>query len=70
MAELAEPFDVLLGEDLRRVVVAQAGDELQDAIEEAERRRTVEGEHNEQRPREPERVLVGAGATGLSEGRG
>jgi DNA invertase Pin-like site-specific DNA recombinase len=68
--ELAEPFDVLLGEDLRRAVIAQTGDELQDAIEEAERRRTAHGKHSKQRPREPESVLVGAGATGPSVGQG
>jgi site-specific DNA recombinase len=70
MAELAEPFDVLLGEDIRRAVVAQEGDEMRDAIEEAERRRMAQGEHNEQRPREPESVLVGAEASGPSTGRG
>jgi site-specific DNA recombinase len=70
--ELAEPFDVLLGEDLRRAVIAQTGDELLDAIETAERQRVSEseGQPNEQRPRDPERVLVGARAGGPSEGHG
>jgi hypothetical protein len=40
MAEPAEPFDVLLGEHLRSAVITQEGNELQDAIEEAERQRT------------------------------
>jgi len=63
--EFAEPFDVLLGEELRRAVIAQESDKLREAIEEAERQRAAiesKGEHNEQRPREPERLLVGAGA--------
>ncbi len=70
--ELAEPFDVLLGEELRRAVVAQAGDELLDAIETAERQRVIggEGQRNEERPRDPERVIVGAGTSGPSTGRG
>ncbi len=68
--EFAEPFDVLLGEDLRRAVIAQESDELREAIEEAERQRAVGSDDNEQRPREPERVLVGAGAVGPSVGHG
>ena len=59
--ELAEPFDVLLGEDLRRAVIAQESEELTEAIEEAQRRRAIEGDDNEQPPREPGSVLVGAG---------
>jgi site-specific DNA recombinase len=42
-AELAEPFGTLLGEELRRAAVAQADTELREAVEEALRRRTVEG---------------------------
>jgi site-specific DNA recombinase len=62
--ELAEPFDTLLGDDLRRAVVARANRELQEAVEDAIRRR-AEGVsvQNEQRPQEPDRPLVGAGAS-------
>jgi hypothetical protein len=72
MGELAEPFDVLLGQELRRAVVAQTGDDLLDAIEAAERQRLIESADgdNEQRPHEPERALVGAGAVGPSRGHG
>lgn len=68
--ELAEPFDVLLGEDLRRAVIAQESDELRQAIEAAEGQRAIQSYDNEQRPREPERVLVGAAAVGPSAGHG
>ena len=40
--ELAEPFDVLLGEDLRRAIIAQESEELTESIEEAQRRRAIE----------------------------
>ncbi len=70
-AELAAPFDVILGEELRRAAIAQQSDELADAVDETLRRRAIEDEANEKRPREPERVLVGAGATpALSLGGG
>jgi site-specific DNA recombinase len=68
--ELAPPFDVLLGEELRRAVIAQTNDELQDAIEDAERRRAIESGDDEQRPRKPVGALVGAATADLSEGRG
>jgi site-specific DNA recombinase len=69
--ELAEPFDVLLGEELRRAVIAQGSDVLQDSIEAAERRRADEREgDNEQRPREPGGLLVGAVSAGPSWGHG
>jgi site-specific DNA recombinase len=70
--ELAEPFDVLLGEELRRAVIAQESEELTEAVDEALRQRTIKGEghDNEQRPQEPERVLVGAGAPAPSWGQG
>ncbi len=70
--ELAEPFDVLLGEDLRRAVIAQESEELTEAIEEAQRRRTIQGgnDDNEQRPREPEQLLVGATEPPTSSFRG
>ncbi len=71
--ELAEPFDTLLGDDLRRAVAVRASQELLDGIREAMRQRDAEGiaiEH-EQHPREPERPLVGAAsATGFSFGGG
>jgi site-specific DNA recombinase len=61
--ELAEPFDVLLGNELRQAVIAQESEELTEAVEEALRQRAVEASDNEQRPQEPETVLVGAEAT-------
>lgn len=65
--ELAEPFDTLLGDDLRRAVAVRASEELQDAVEDTLRRREAEGVlvQNDQRPREPERFLVGAGSPRL-----
>jgi hypothetical protein len=66
--ELAEPFDTLLGDDLRRAIAARASEELQEAVEETLRRRDAESVfvQNDQRPREPERLLVGAGSPRLS----
>lgn len=63
--ELTEPFDALLGPELRRAVAVRASEALQDAIAEQQRQRAAEGIviENEQRPREPERPLVGAAAT-------
>ena len=69
--ELAEPFDVLLGDDLRRAAVVQADRELQEAVEEALRQRDIEGSgDDDQRPREPKRVLVGAASASSPSGRG
>jgi site-specific DNA recombinase len=62
---LAEPFDTLLGPELRRAVAVRANEQLQDAVERTLRERAAEGVviENEQHPREPERPLVGAGST-------
>jgi hypothetical protein len=70
--ELAEPFKSLLGDDLRRAAVAQESEELREAVETALRRRAVEGifVQNQPHPREPERLLVGAGTPALSLGGG
>lgn len=71
--ELTEPFDTLLGDDLRRAATARASQELQDAVKEVLRQREAEGVviENEQRPREPGRPLVGAAsATDFSFGGG
>jgi site-specific DNA recombinase len=61
-AELAEPFDTILGDDLRRAAVAQADRELRERVEQAIRQRAVEGLliRNELRPPE-QQLLVGAG---------
>jgi site-specific DNA recombinase len=69
--ELAEPFELLLGEELRRAAVAQASDELREAVDEALRRRSSEGRlvPNDQRPQGPE-ALVGAAATSTLSGCG
>jgi hypothetical protein len=71
--ELAEPFDTLLGPELRRAVAVRASEELQNAVEQTLRKRAAEGVviENEQHPREPDRPLVGAGSTtGFSSGGG
>ncbi len=71
--ELAEPFDTLLGPELRRAVAVRANEQLQDAVERTIRERATEGVviENEQHPREPGRLLVGAGSTtGFSSGGG
>jgi site-specific DNA recombinase len=62
---LAEPFDTLLGPELRRAVAVRTNEQLQDAVERTLRKRAAEGVviENEQHPREPERPLVGAGST-------
>ncbi len=69
--ELAEPFDLLLGEDLRRAAVAQASDELRDAVDEALRRRASHRlpAQNDRRPQERE-TLGGAAATSAISRRG
>jgi hypothetical protein len=41
--ELAQPFDTLLGDDLRRAAAVRASEELQDAVEETLRRREAKG---------------------------
>jgi site-specific DNA recombinase len=59
--ELAEPFDTILSDKLRRAAIADADEATRAAIEEALRQRDVQIEAtNEQRPQEPELVLVGA----------
>jgi site-specific DNA recombinase len=66
--ELAEPFDVLLGDELRRAVAVRANQELRDGITEVIRQRDAEGIviENEQHPREPGRSLVGAASATTS----
>jgi hypothetical protein len=48
-AELAEPFDTILGDDLRRAAVVQADRELRESVEQAIRQRAAE-------PAQPERT--------------
>jgi site-specific DNA recombinase len=61
--ELAEPFDLLLGDDLRLAAAIKAEEDAR-AVELARRQPAVQTEaHNEQRPPEPEEVLVGAAPT-------
>jgi site-specific DNA recombinase len=70
---LAEPFDTLLGPELRRAVAVRASQELQAGVEQTIRRRAAEGVviENQQHPREPGRLLVGAAsATAFSSGGG
>ena len=69
--ELAEPFELLLGEELRRAAVAQASDELREAVDEALRRRASEGllAPNDECPQGLE-ALVGAAATSTLPERG
>jgi hypothetical protein len=61
-AELAEPFDTILDEELRRAVIAKASDELTDAVDEALRQRETDGHHgrNDKRPQKPTLASVGA----------
>jgi hypothetical protein len=70
--ELAEPFDALLGDDLRRAAAVQANEELQEAVEDAIRRRAAAGVFisSEQRPRGAVPALVGAGSTPRLSRRG
>jgi hypothetical protein len=70
--ELAEPFDTLLGDDLRRAVAVRASEELQDAVEDTLRRRDAEGVfvQNDQRPREAALALVGAASVSAPSKRG
>jgi hypothetical protein len=62
-AELAEPWDVILGEELRRAVASREAESLTDAIKQAER-------NKKQHPREPELALVGATAAAPDSGDG
>jgi site-specific DNA recombinase len=64
---LAEPFDTLLGPELRRAVAVKASEELKDAIKTKRRQVTAE---NKQHPREPSRPLVGAASTASFFGGG
>jgi site-specific DNA recombinase len=68
--ELAEPFDVILGEELRRAAIAQANQELTQAVDETLRQRDSQSEdgHNDQRPPDPDGVLVGASAAPAPSG--
>ena len=61
--ELAEPFDVILGEELRRAAIAREAEALKDAIERAEHEK-------KRRPHEPESVLVGATTAAIASGDG
>jgi site-specific DNA recombinase len=73
VAELAEPFDTLLDEELRRASIAQAHDELEDALdaELCERAANAVVQDNEKRSPEPDGLLVGAGGIpAFSEGGG
>jgi site-specific DNA recombinase len=63
---LTEPFDTLLGPELRRAVAVRANEGWQDAITKELRQRDAAGVviENEQHPREPvEPILVGAAST-------
>jgi site-specific DNA recombinase len=70
-AELAEPFDTILNDELRRATVVQADRELRESVEDAIRRRAAAGLliRNEQRPPEP-KLLVGAGSASTPSRRG
>jgi hypothetical protein len=68
-AELASPFDVILGEELRRASISQAEHELGEAIETVQRQRAEELAQNDQRPQEPDVAPVGARPPALA-GRG
>ena len=59
--EFAAPFDLILGKDTRQAASLD-GEELTDAIDEALRKRAVDGRH-EKRPRGATPALVGASAT-------
>lgn len=64
--ELTEPFDSLLGPELRRAVAVRAGEALNDAVARELRHRTDDGTsmENEEHPREPAEPLpVGAAST-------
>ncbi len=60
--ELAEPFDAILSNELRLAAAIKAEEDLREVIEQARRngaKRQDEAD-NEQHPREPEQLLVGA----------
>ncbi len=61
--ELADPWDVILGEELRRAAATREAEGLKDAIERAEHEK-------EQRPPEPESVLVSAASAAPDWGDG
>jgi site-specific DNA recombinase len=64
-AELAPPFDTILGGGLRQAATARADEDMRAAIAEVLRQRRDSDIEvaNEQRPPGPETVLVGAGST-------
>lgn len=64
--ELASPFDVILGEELRRASVSQAEHELGEAIDETLRQRADELAQNEQCPQEPGSAPVGTRSPALA----
>jgi hypothetical protein len=61
--ELAEPFDVILGEELRRAAIAREAEALNDAVGRAQHEK-------KRRPREPESVLVGTATVAPDWGDG
>jgi site-specific DNA recombinase len=69
-AELAEPFDVILGDELRRAAISQAEHELGEAISETLRQRAAdERTQHDQCPQEPDLAPVGTELQALA-GRG
>jgi hypothetical protein len=57
-AELAEPFATILSDELRRALIAKAGDELAEAVDETLRQReTDQDSRNDERPQGPDRLL-------------
>ena len=70
--ELADPFDLILGEELRRAAIARQAQDQTEAVEEALSSRPLEVEprSNEQRPPGAERALVGAQSAGPSWSQG
>ena len=71
-SELADPFGAILGDELRRAAIARAGEELTEAVDEALRRRGIDGhgEPDDKRPQEPESVPVGAVSASIHSWRG
>ena len=65
---LAEPFETILSEELRCAVIARAGEELTEAVDEALRQRGIAPE--DKRPQEPESVPVGAVSASRHSWRG
>ncbi len=66
--ELAEPFDTILSEELRRAVIARTGEELSKAVDEALRQRGIAPD--DERPQEPKSVPVGAVSASRHSWRG